>query len=202
MGHGSKDVQLIAVSGQQFVEAIRGCGGGGEVPASLNDVIAKGRAFQAAVERMASDSFVAIARSVERLAQSCLRENSAPNALERETLQLAADWLEQLILLRRAGLPEPGALVNELLYTFELLGRSHDAQSLAELFGTAGNGTEDLFDQDPEPASEVYKIPKDFDPFVDDPGFGVAFDLLQRTLTLRRGATEPDGDLFADDDAF
>lgn len=171
---------------------------------SLSPFIDAGEKFQSITEVAATDSFVTIGRSVNALVRSCIESKSHLAPLEKETLELAADWLDQLAGLYREGLPEPKALVRELLYTFELVGRSHGANSLSDLLShREGEATPmDIFAQDPEFASDRYHSPKQDDPFDDDPGFGMEFDLLQRTLSLAGGENVVIEDIFTDDDHF
>jgi hypothetical protein len=171
---------------------------------SLGAFLDVGQEFQSIVEIASTDSFVSIGRSVNTLVRSCVDSESHLTQLENETLELAADWLDQLARLYREGLPEPKALVKELLYTFELVGRSHGAISLSELLShqkDEGPST-DMFAQDPDLESNNYHSPKQEDPFDGDPGFGMEFDLLQRTLTLSDSQGVVTDDIFTDDDHF
>ncbi len=98
--------------------------------------------------------------------------------LESRNYSLAAEWLDQLARLYRSGLPEPKELISDLLYSFSLLEQAVSAQR-AETCGPS-----DLFDEDPVATSEAWNsYVQENDPFVDDPGFGHLFDLLQRTLS-------------------
>ncbi len=68
--------------------------------------------------------------------------------------------------------------------------------------GKGGCGAIDPFETDPEPVSKKYNGPDSTDPFEDDPGFGMEFDLLERTLTMDRSQVVMEDDLFTDDDHF
>lgn len=171
---------------------------------NLNIFLGAGRKFQTIAGVASTDSFVSIGRCIDTLVQACVESQDHLTQLEKETLDLAADWIEQLATLYREGLPEPKSLVRELLYTFELVGRSHGAISLSELLSDRRDeGTLiDMFAQDPELASDSYRAPKQDDPFDGDPGFGMEFDLLQRTLTLSGSQDVVKDDIFTDDDHF
>lgn len=126
-------------------------------------------------------------------------------ALERETIELAADWLEQLAALYAEDIPEPKALIRELLYTFELVEKSQEATTLNELLNRAQGfdskqTKQDPFSQDPDMVYESYKGPICKDLFEDDPGFGIEFDLLQRTFSIERPKIPED--IFTEDETF
>ena len=197
------EVGSIVVACHNYVALIREVAGGTDL-SSLNSFIDAGVKFQTTTEIAASNTFVSIGRSVNALVQSCVDSDSCLAPLEKETLELAADWLDQLAGLYREGLPEPKALVKELLYTFELVGRSHGANSLSDLLVHKEGGAEsmDMFAQDPDFESDSYHSPVQDDPFDEDPGFGMEFDLLQRTLTLAGGENIVTNDIFTDDDHF
>jgi hypothetical protein len=153
-----------------------------------------------------TDSFYLIAGRLEELFLRCSSAGTLPNKLELETVELAADWLDQLTVLYREKLPEPRSLVKELLYTFDLVERSQGALSLSELLSGENvrttSKTGDPFEQDPELKSENYVEPTTQDPFGEDPGFGMAFDLLQRTMNLTSVPVLREEDPFTEDTSF
>lgn len=162
------------------------------------------QSFQADVDTAASQSFLAISKRIERLLLVCRASGHCLNPLEKEVVELAADWLEQLSRLYGEGIPEPETLVKELLYAFDLVEKSHGATTLTELLLSRplSDETEDMFAHDPEPAVDHYLAPQQSDPFAGDPGFGMEFDLLQRTFNVSNLQDVAVDDLFTEDDCF
>ena len=153
-----------------------------------------------AVRGAQTDSFYAIAERLEQFFSRFVATHTAPNKLEREAIELASDWLEELASLYAEEIPEPRSLVSELLYTFDLVERSQGAAaSLVELLASHETAKADLFLDDPEIAVDNYRSGKQSDPFGDDPGFGLEFDLLQRTLNRLPVEDELVDDPFAED---
>ena len=145
-------------------------------------------------------SFRLIGERIGSLLQHHIESSSFPTALEREVIALAADWLWQLAVLCRENLPEPKALVGELLYTFELVESSHDATDLNRLYGVGcAAQNPDPFQDDPDFNCVVTEADKVKDIFADDPGFGIEFDLLQRTMNGMPFKTMSTVDPFAED---
>ncbi|MBD1399483.1 hypothetical protein [Pelovirga terrestris] len=134
-----------------------------------------------------------VQKIADQVCYSLARPGGLPSRLqqlESRNYSLAAEWLEQLARLYRGGLPEPRELIADLLYSFSLLEQAVGAQRVEQ------GGPSDLFDEDPVATSEAWNsYVQDNDPFVDDPGFGHLFDLLQRTLSH---ATELRADFPAD----
>ncbi len=149
------------------------------------------------------DSFRSIADRLQIVLARHLTDKTMPNKIELETFELAVDWLDQLAILYVENLPEPKSLVAELLYTFDLVESSHDAESLAELVAEHAepgkNSRVDPFLEDPEFNIEDRPLPSRCDPFADDPGFGLEFDLLQRTMNFAGEARNIGEDPFRDD---
>lgn len=138
-------------------------------------------------------NFNSVQKIADKVCHSLARLGGLPprlQQLESRNYSLAAEWLEQLACLYRGGLPEPKELISDLLYSFSLLEQAVCAQRAENC------GPSDLFDEDPVATSEAWNsYVQDNDPFVDDPGFGHLFDLLQRTLSH---ATELRADFPAD----
>jgi len=128
-----------------------------------------------------TENLNSVHRIAEKVCHSLARLGGLPSRLqqlESRNYSLAAEWLEQLARLYRSGLPEPKELISDLLYSFSLMEQAVCAQRAENC------GPSDLFDEDPAATSEAWNTyVKDNDPFVDDPGFGHLFDLLQRTLS-------------------
>lgn len=159
----------------------------------LARVVSGSEAFLPIAENARTDSFYLIVQRLKDLLTKAADSESVPSPLECEAIELAVDWLEQLSMLYADNLPEPKALVKELLYALDLVERSQGAHSLKELL------TSDPFAGDPGLDGKGYIPRREADPFADDPGFGMAFDLLQRTLdrgSEQQGASE---DPFAED---
>ena len=154
------------------------------------------------------DSFERIAHRLLTVLNRYQQDQATAKPVELEVVELATDWLVQLACLYREKLPEPRALVAELLYTFDLVERFRDAATLVDLLEAHGSDDAsriDPFLDDPEFAVEDRPVVSRADPFADDPGFGMAFDLLQRTLSLtaeRRFPIETAEDPFTEDGAF
>lgn len=145
-----------------------------------------------------TDSFQLIGQQLENIFDRFISETTVPTPLEHETIELAVDWLEQLATLYAEAIPEPRTLVSELIYTFDLVERSQGAVSLAALM--AGVEEEpDLFVDDPEISVADCHEAERCDPFNDDPGFGLEFDLLQRTLNRLPAEGGVTVDPFGDD---
>lgn len=136
--------------------------------------------FEHVVSQAETESFQLICERLEKMFVRFIDTDTVPSAIEVEIIELAIDWLRQLASLYAEAIPEPRTLVAELIYAFELVERSQGAASLAELMSE--KNTSDLFDDDPEMDVDSYHAPEKNDPFGNDPGFGLEFDLLQRTL--------------------
>ena len=145
-----------------------------------------------------TDSFQLIGGRLENIFARFVSGNTVPTPIERETIELAVDWLEQLATLYVEAIPEPRTLVSELIYAFDLVERSRGAVSLAELMAGV-EGKPDLFIDDPEITVAACHETERCDPFNDDPGFGLEFDLLQRTLNRAPAEGEIAIDPFGDD---
>ena len=165
--------------------------------ADLPAVAAENKIFMDLAERLEGDSLYLISRRLQDLFDRHLAAETVFNCLELETVELAVDWLDQLIALYKENIPGPKSLVRELLYTFDLVERSQGAETLGELLSGANQrATEDsvdLFADDPELKAKDYAVASARDPFAEDPGFGMEFDLLQRTLN-QANIVRVDGD--------
>ncbi|SEA12730.1 hypothetical protein SAMN05660420_01301 [Desulfuromusa kysingii] len=151
--------------------------------ADLVQALVRFKELAAATEMV---SFCLITERLETVIGRHAAAATQPTAIEIETIELAVDWLDQLAFLHQEDFPEPGSLVTELLYTFDLVERSHDAVSLAELVASdteaRANKPTDPFSEDPEVNVRDCAVVAYRDPFAEDPGFGLEFDLLQRTV--------------------
>ncbi|WP_321371335.1 hypothetical protein [uncultured Desulfuromusa sp.] len=172
-------------------------------PSKLADSLHAIIAFKNAILVIDAESFRSIAERMEIVLSRHSVAGTVPTKLEIETIELAADWLDQLALLHKENLPEPRSLVAELLYTFDLVECSNDAISLAELVSShAGddvNKCVDPFFEDPEVSVEDRAGSPLRDPFAEDPGFGLEFDLLQRTVHFVAETNTIDEDPFSAD---
>ncbi|MFK5927738.1 MAG: hypothetical protein QM483_14015 [Desulfuromusa sp.] len=159
--------------------------------------------FKKVISGVDVDSFHSIADRLRVVFARHLTAETIPNKIELETIELALDWLAQLAPLYVENIPEPKSLVAELLYTFDLVERSHEAESLAELVAThseqATNSRVDPFLEDPELNVREGSARSHRDPFADDPGFGLEFDLLQRTINTVVKSKKIDDDPFGSD---
>lgn len=175
------------------------------VSSDLQAVAADIRSFSAIAETLATDSFNLISRRLQKLFDRHLLTQTVLSPLELETVELAVDWLDQLFSLYKENLPEPRSLVKELLYTFDLVERSQGAVTLGELLSDVSNHTFDRpvdpFKEDPEPRANGYASTTSKDPFAEDPGFGMEFDLLQRTLNRATLVRVDEDDPFSEDPA-
>ena len=150
----------------------------------LTDALQALGSFNRAAEDAEVDSFGLIGHRLEEVFRRHSTAQTVPCKIELETVELAVDWLAQLAILYGEDLPEPKSLVAELLYTFDLVERSQDAVSLAELVGQGAIPQADPFSEDPGFDVAERPVPSHQDPFADDPGFGLEFDLLQRTINF------------------
>lgn len=172
---------------------------------SLEEAVDVLGAFERAALDSSAQSCAEVALQGQKLLGTCLANQQLPGPLECEVLKLAGDWLSQLIVLFAEELPEPRSLVVELLDTFALVERYQGAEStLADLIaaheGKDLRASEDLFAEDPEMAMMLSpQAAGDDDPFSEDPGFSLEFDLLQRTLRRVPEMPAADADLFAQD---
>lgn len=149
----------------------------------IADAYAAAKRLEQACAEVKTGSFRVIGERISSLLRHHSESSGYPTDLEREVIILAADWLGQLAVLCRENLPEPKALVGELLYTFDLVESSHDATDLERLYA-AGRALQkhDPFQDDPEFSCAGTRARAVKDIFADDPGFGIEFDLLQRTM--------------------
>ncbi len=195
--------QQVEQSVNLFVAAIRDFQAvpSGDALVPVLDAVAVAEPDLAAAE---TDSLLVLVKSLEQLLGKHRQQATLPSRLESELIELAADWLAQIAALYREGLPEPRALIGDLQYTFDLVERSQGAPSLAQLLGEAqlaGDSRQaDLFDEDPDFEKAASAAEAMSDPFAEDPGFSMEFDLLQRTLS-RTPQRAPD-DPFAGDPAL
>lgn len=171
----------------------------------LTEAVSKAEAVHDSAAAAGEDSFRLISKRLAALFQRCSNEQRSATSVEGEVVELATDWLVQLAALYRERIPEPKALVAELLYAFELVDHYREATNLAELLETHGKTSvsqNDPFVEDPGFAVEDRPVPQKTDPFAEDPGFGMEFDLLQRTLNLSARhelSCAPGEDPFAED---
>jgi len=169
----------------------------------LEDSVNAVYAFKKVASAFNVDTFLTIIERVAIILRRNLAAETLPTKLEIETVELAIDWLDQLALLYREDLPEPKSLVAELLYTFDLVERSQGAFSLAELVASHidsdKNKGPDPFLDDPEFDVQEREVSAHRDPFAEDPGFGLEFDLLQRTVNFVVEIDKIDEDPFSAD---
>ena len=196
MSEQPTDQQLFIGAVKTLVAKIRSslCGANPTL-SQLADSARAVNSFKMVATAPEGDSFRRIADQLEMLFDRHLTAQTIPNKLELELVELAIDWLAELAILHEENLPEPKSLVSELLYTFKLVESSQDAVTLAELVAThAGRERVDPFSEDPEVSVEQQSVPAHRDPFADDPGFGLEFDLLQRTVNRLAESKLADGD--------
>ncbi len=154
-------------------------------PLQLADSSRAATAFKMVATGPDVESFRLIVDHLQVVFDRHLTAETLPNKLELELVELAIDWLSQLAILYEEQLPEPKSLIAELIYTFELVETSQDAVTLAELVGShTEKGSVDPFSEDPELSVKNQAVSSHRDPFADDPGFGLEFDLLQRTVNF------------------
>jgi len=184
MSEPTIDKQLFLDAVATVVEKIRSslCGHNPSL-SQLADSVQAASAFSVIATAPEIDSFRLIVEQLEILFDHHLTAQTLPSNLEIELVELAVDWLTELATLYDEDLPEPKSLVSALLYTFKLVESSQDAVTLAEL---VANHTEkasvDPFADDPEFSVKRQSVTSHRDLFADDPGFGLEFDLLQRTV--------------------
>ncbi len=194
MSNSQESMQRLKTTSREFIAALRALikSNGRE---SLAVADAGAAEFLAWAETLEADSCAAIIDCLQELFKRHADADEPCGPLELETLELAADWLEQLTVLHIENLPAPQALIKELLYTFDLVKRSQGATSLHELLAN------DPFADDPGLATDTYVRPEKPDPFAEDPGFGMEFDLLQRALNRDpRPSAQPDDPFTGDDE--
>lgn len=161
--------------------------------------------FEQAADQWGAQSCCQISEQSKKLLARHRAAEQLPGPLETEVLELAADWLEQLVALFSESLPEPRTLVAELLDAFALVDRYRGAElTLAEVYAEHGAtsrvGRNDPFANDPEFAVEQPEGAAGHpDPFGEDPGFSLEFDLLQRTLRRVPQMPADDADPFSRD---
>lgn len=139
-------------------------------------------------------TFKTIAVQLERLITRHEQAKTIPARFELDTLRLAVDWLAQLLILYREELPLPKQLLAELLYTFKLIDGCYIASTQNDDLSTI-----DPFLDDPEPNLKNITCKPRPDLFADDPGFGLEFDLLHRTVSLVSEMTKLEDDPFGSD---
>ncbi|MCF6267709.1 MAG: hypothetical protein L3J57_14350 [Desulfuromusa sp.] len=196
--------QLFIGEAEGLVERIRNSLCGRNItPELLTDSIDATSALKKAAADTDVDSFRLIAGCIETVLNRHVTTHTILSGVELETVELAVDWLDELLILYREDLPEPKSLVAELLNTFDLVERSEGAVSLVELVnnqaGQGGSSAADPFSDDPDFAVETHSTPEHQDPFAEDPGFGLEFDLLQRTINFVVESDSINNDPFNDD---
>ena len=184
MSEQTTEQQLFLGEVEEFIEIIRNslC-----VPnPTLSQLVDSDRAvttFKAVATDPTVESFRLIVAQLEVVFARHLADQTLPDKLELELVELAIDWLTQLAILYGENLPEPKSLVSELIYTFQLVESSQGAVTLAELVSShAEKGSVDPFSDDPEFTVKQQAVVSHQDPFAEDPGFGLEFDLLHRTI--------------------
>ena len=172
-------------------------------PLLLTDSVHATAALKKAATNADVDSFQLIADRLETVIARHATAQTTPSKIELETIELAVDWLDQLLILYGEDIPEPKSLVAELINTFDLVERSQGAVSLVELVkdqtGQGGSAAVDPFSSDPPFAVGAHPVPSHQDPFAEDPGFGLEFDLLQRTINFVVESGNIEDDPFRDD---
>ncbi len=164
-------------------------------------MIAAGRIVELSVDAE-DDAFRQVGRKLDELLVRHQHDGTMPEKLEIEVIELACDWLQQLSVLYRESLPIPRSLIGDLVYTFDLVDHAHGAHSLADIIKLRADSPaarrRDVFADDPDiDVSTAGGLRTD--PFQGDPGFGIEFDLLQRTLSIAGTGQGGVVDPFADD---
>jgi len=145
------------------------------------------------------DSFLSIVVPLKKNLFHHTEMQTIPDQIELEMIKLAIDWLDQTVLFYSQDIPEPKSLIAELLYAFDLVERSHEVSQLAGEVEPDTGTISDLFDDDPViVVAESVPTPC-VDPFAEDPGFGLEFDLLQRTMNFVFERKNQTADLFGED---
>ena len=161
-----------------------------DISTILNSIIALATENQVA-------TFKTIAVQLERLITRNEQAKTIPASFELETLRLAVDWLAQLLIFYREELPLPKQLLAELLYAFNLIDGCYTAST--QNMDTA---VTDPFIGDPGLNLNASTCGPKSDLFADDPGFGLEFDLLHRTVNLVSEMTKLADDPFSSDQAW
>lgn len=165
-------------------------------PLTLTDAIAAVAVLKETASKVEVDSFSLVIGRLEKVLLRYTSAQTLPNQVALEMAVLAVDWLSQLIILYREVLPEPQSLLTELLYSFDLMERSLGA---AELTESAVLDRVDMFSEDPSFAVIAHAATSLHDPFAGDPGFGLEFDLLQRTISFVVETSTIAADPFSED---
>ncbi len=185
MAEQTSTQQLLTHEAEILIDEIRNslCDQNPTLP-SLVDSIQALAAFKKATNGVEAGSFCSIVDRLEIVFERNLKAQTIPNRIELETVALAVDWLAQLAIFYKENLPEPKALVTELLYAFDLVEFSQDAESVADRAENDKAPDVDPFSGDPEFDVTAGQNRLHYDPFDDDPGLGLEFDLLQRTINF------------------
>jgi len=123
-----------------------------------------------------------IARRLEALLERHHDRDTCPSRVELEAMQLAIEWLFQLVAAMRDRQPEPTSLVAEALRALDLAEHFPGATPLVELLDSDEQQRtpklNDPFVEDPAPMDESNQPLLDSeDPFAEDPGFGIEYDV-------------------------
>lgn len=153
-----------------------------------------------------AESICKIARRLERMLEKHYEAGTIPTPVEHEALKLAVDWLAPLVSALQGDLEEPTFFVAEALQALDLAEAFPGRTPLVELLDSQEQQRapqlDDPFAGDPDLLSDEATIEMSaFDPFADDPGFGVEIDLVSRARESRE-VGEPLDDPFGDDADF
>lgn len=156
-----------------------------------------------------AEAINSISRRLEGMLEKHLSAKTGPTMVEFEAMQLAVEWLSQLVTALREQQPEPKSLVTEALLALDLAGHFPGTTPLIELLDSNAEQRSPLLDDpfadDPEPqVDETEILQATQDPFAEDPdfGLGLANNLQSDAAIAQAGVSTAIEDPFADDARF
>ncbi len=155
-------------------------------PDELEDAFRAAHTMKGTAQLVEAQAIYRIARRLEALLEKHVSAASAPTPVECEAMQLAIDWLYQLLDALRENEPESKTLVEDALQALDLAERYPGSTRLIELMKSVSDqrapDLSDPFADDADFLPEADPSPESTDPFADDPDFGLELDVVSGTF--------------------
>ena len=156
-----------------------------------------------------ANSVNSISRRIEAMLEKHLSIRTNPTRVELEAMQLAVEWLFQLVNSLQEAQPDPQGLVAEALRALDLAECFPGATPLVELLDSDAEhrspSLDDPFAFDPDLEVDEEGILKSArDPFAEDPDFGFGLDVRGEQPTLMENLADSPSisDPFAEDTGY
>ncbi len=177
-------------------------------PDNLAAVVGAAHILQETSHLVAADSINCISKRLEGVLEKHYSSQSCPTLVEYEAMQLAVEWLSQLIDALRDNQPEPKSLVEEALLALDLAENFPGKTRLVDLLDSNADQPfphlDDPFASDPDLGVDADGLPPAVeDPFAEDPGYGLGMNIhFAENQTDSDKASLIVDDPFADDDGL